>query len=201
MEQQLDEQYWNKRYAENNTGWDIGQISTPVKAYVDQLEDKNSSILIPGCGNAYEAEYLLQQGFKKITLVDISPVAVSGVKERLSAYVDKELTLICGDFFDLHQNFDLVIEQTFFCAIDPQLRKYYVDKVFNNLDAGGRLAGVLFDRPFEGGPPFGGSREEYEALFAPLFDIIVMEPCYNSIPPRQGAELFVILKKRSSALH
>ncbi|MCS7037470.1 MAG: SAM-dependent methyltransferase, partial [Saprospiraceae bacterium] len=57
------------------------------------------------------------------------------------------------------------------------------------------LAGVLFDRDFEGGPPFGGHAEEYRALFEPLFRIHTLEPCYNSIPPRAGAEVFIILKK------
>jgi hypothetical protein len=46
----------------NETGWDLGQVSPPLKAYIDQLTDKNLRILIPGCGNSYEAEYLLEKG-------------------------------------------------------------------------------------------------------------------------------------------
>ena len=54
----------------------------------------------------------------------------------------------------------------------------------------GKLTGVLFNRAFEGGPPFGGSKEEYEQLFGKHLHIKKMELCTNSIPPRQGAELF-----------
>lgn len=58
----LDEFYWNTRYQTNDIGWDIGSVSPPIKAYIDQLTNKQLRILIPGCGNTYEAEYLLQQG-------------------------------------------------------------------------------------------------------------------------------------------
>ena len=50
--------YWSKRYKEERTGWDIGFPSLPLKTYIDQLENKDLKILIPGAGNAYEAEYL-----------------------------------------------------------------------------------------------------------------------------------------------
>ena len=56
-------EFWTQRYEQNQTGWDIGEISRPLKEYIDQLEDKNLKILIPGAGNAYEAEYLFKQGF------------------------------------------------------------------------------------------------------------------------------------------
>jgi 2-keto-3-deoxy-6-phosphogluconate aldolase len=72
MTEILDEQYWNNRYINNETGWDLRQVSPPLKAYFDQLENKNSSILIPGCGNAYEAIYLAEQGFTNITVIDIA---------------------------------------------------------------------------------------------------------------------------------
>ena len=68
---QTQEQYWSSRYAEERTGWDIGHPSTPLKEYIDQLQNKNLKILIPGAGNAYEAEYLFEQGFKNVYVLDI----------------------------------------------------------------------------------------------------------------------------------
>lgn len=69
----LDQEYWNKQYTSNTTGWDLGKVSPPIKEYIDTLEDKNTSILIPGCGNTYEAEYLLEKGFTNVTVIDIAP--------------------------------------------------------------------------------------------------------------------------------
>ncbi len=47
--------FWDNQYQQGNTGWDLKQVSPPLKAYFDQLVDKKLSILIAGCGNAYEA--------------------------------------------------------------------------------------------------------------------------------------------------
>ncbi|MEO7524508.1 MAG: methyltransferase [Ferruginibacter sp.] len=196
MENQfLDEKYWNERYIENTAGWDAGKITAPLKEYIDQLTDKSIAILIPGCGNAHEAEYLLEHGFTNITLIDIAPEPIKTIKQKLKAFDGKQLSVIYGNFFDLDKQFDLIIEQTFFCALDPNLRKKYGDKMNALLKPAGKLVGVMFNRSFDGGPPFGGSKEEYEKLFSEKFDIKTMDDCYNSIEPRKGNEVFIILKK------
>ncbi|HET9056772.1 MAG TPA: methyltransferase domain-containing protein [Chitinophagaceae bacterium] len=192
----LDSAYWNNRFDTNNTPWDIGYVSTPIKDYIDQLKDKNISILIPGCGNSYEAEYLLKQGFNNITLIDISPILTKRLAEKFNNVSKKKLNIITGDFFNLKGQFDLIIEQTFFCALNPNQRKDYVNKMYALLKPGKKLVGVLFNRHFEGGPPFGGSTEEYEKLFAEKFVISKMELCYNSISPRKGNEVFVVFVKK-----
>jgi hypothetical protein len=64
------------------------------------------------------------------------------------------------------------------------------------LASGGTLAGVLFNRHFEGGPPFGGSIDEYAPLFSSIFKIKTLKSCHNSIIPRKGSEVFFILKKK-----
>ena len=191
----LNENYWSNRYKNNDAAWDIGKVSPPLKKYFDQLTDKSISILIPGCGNAYEAEYLLQNGFKNITLIDISPLPVEKLKHTLAIYLNKELTIICDDFFTLTQPFDLIVEQTFFCAIDPSLRPAYVDKIHELLKTNAKWVGVLFNRTFDGGPPFSGNIAEYHLLFKDKFEIKIMDECYNSIAARKGSELFVILQK------
>lgn len=192
----LDNEYWSNRYLKKDTGWDMGKVSPPLKAYFDQLSDKNIAILIPGCGNAYEAEYLLQNGFTNITLIDISSIAVNILKEKFAAYAGNELDIICGDFFELNQQFDLIIEQTFFCAIDPILRQKYAEKMWELLKVGGKLVGVFFNTTFEAGPPFSGSKQEYEELFSEKFEVKVLTECYNSISPRSGKEVFILLVKR-----
>lgn len=191
----LNENYWSSRYKNNDVAWDMGEVSLPLKEYFDQLTDKYISILIPGCGNAYEAEYLLQQGFKNITLIDISPLPVDKLKKQFSAFLNKEIHIICGDFFTLNQTFDLIVEQTFFCAIYPSLRTDYANKMHELLNANGKLTGVFFNRTFDAVPPFSGSRTEYNLLFKNKFQIRTMDECFNSINPRKGSELFVILQK------
>ena len=114
-EKPLDATYWEAQYKAKLTGWDLGLISPPIKTYIDELENKNSSILIPGCGNSYEAEYLLQEGFTNITVIDIAPTLVTVLKEKFKN--NPNIQIILGDFFEQKGKYDLIIEQTFFCAL------------------------------------------------------------------------------------
>lgn len=188
----LDQDFWEGRYQTGETGWDIGYPSTPIKEYIDQLENKDIRVLIPGCGNAYEAEYLFKQGFKNVYLVDISPSALDNFRKRLPEFPKEHL--IHEDFFKLEGQFDLILEQTFFCAIDPSLRTNYAKQVKQLLKSGGKLAGLLFGVPLnDDHPPFGGNEAEYRAYFEPYFTVKTMAPAHNSIAPRAERELFVIL--------
>jgi SAM-dependent methyltransferase len=191
----LSEKYWNDLYLNNGSAWDVGYVSTPLKAYFDQLKNKNISILIPGAGNAYEAEYLVNNGFKNVYVCDFAEEPLNNLKKRCPAI--QSSNLLKTDFFGISNlTFDLILEQTFFCALELSLRKKYFEKTYRLLNPGGKLAGVLFNCAFEtAGPPFGGSMEEYKQYFENIFRINVYEACYNSIKPRAGRELFMILEK------
>lgn len=187
---QLDSNYWNERWLENDTQWDIGYASPAIVEFVDRLEDKSIRILIPGCGNAYEAEYLHTKGFTNVFVVDYAEEALRRFAERVPSFPKEHL--VVADFFSLRdQQFDLVIEQTFFCAIDRSLREKYADTMRSILKPGGVLCGLLFTQtPNDEGPPFDGTMEEYQKLFGARFTIRKMEPCLNSIKPREGRELW-----------
>lgn len=186
----LDANFWDERWKTKDTGWDLNAASPPLKSYFDAMTCKNKSILIPGCGNAYEAEYLLQNGFKNITVIDISATLCNQILNKYAAYAGKELTIICGDFFKHTGNYDFIIEQTFFCALEKSRREEYVTKIHSLLNSTGKLAGLLFNKEFESSPPFGGSKDEYANLFSKKFAINKMEACTTSIQPRSGTELF-----------
>lgn len=191
----LDEIFWSEKYQRGEMGWDIGYVSTPLKEYIDQLSDKSLKILIPGGGNSYEAEYLFKNGFKNVFVVDISAIPLQNLSERLPNFPKKNL--LHQDFFQLEETFDLILEQTFFCALDPRFRQEYVSKMHQLLNPSGRLVGLLFDIPLNSDkPPFGGNKSEYTSLFSEKFKIHTMETAFNSIPQRTGNELFINLIKK-----
>ena len=195
MNEKLDKEFWTQRYLDGTTGWDIGYPSTPLKEYIDQLENKEIKILVPGAGNAYEVEYLWNQGFKNVFVLDFSAIPLKKFKEKNPTFPEDQMILM--DFFELKDTFDLVLEQTFFCAIDRNLRKEYAKKMSELIKPGGKLAGVLFGVEFDKpGPAFGGSKEEYVKYFEPYFLIRQMDICKNSIPPRAGNELWVELERK-----
>ncbi len=201
----LDKTYWDKRYREGNTGWDLGNISPSLKAYIDQLENKELKILIPGGGNAYELSYLHGKGFSNSYLIDLSPTVINNFLKR-NPTIDKKY-LIEGNFFEHKSQYDLILEQTFFCAINRSLRQAYVNQVYNLLKSKGKLVGLLWSvdpvaqELDPKSPPFGGTKEEYINYFSqnPVangFKIETLEAAYNSISPRSGKELFLITQKK-----
>ena len=192
--EKLDAQYWTERYENEQTGWDTHGVTTPLKEYFDQLEDLSLRVLVPGSGNAYEAGYLWERGFQHVFVLDWAAPPLQYFAEKYPDFPKSQL--LQSDFFDLSGQFDLIIEQTFFCAFDPELRTDYVKKVHSLLKKGGKLTGLLWDTDFAGGPPFGGSLREYEQLFTDHFEIDILAPAYNSIKPRAGREVFIKMIKR-----
>lgn len=187
--------YWAQRWQKGETGWDIGSASSPFLPYFTQLKDKHMRILIPGCGNAYEAEHLWKAGFTEVYVADIVQAPLDNFKKRNPDFPSDHL--LCTDFFLLNDRFDLILEQTFYCALDPSLRNDYVKQMHALLKPGGVLAGVLFNFPLsEEGPPFGGSEEEYRKRFSPYFEIGKMEACKTSIAPRAGREIWIELVRK-----
>jgi SAM-dependent methyltransferase len=187
-------EFWENKYQAQETGWDLQAVSPPLKSIIDSITDKNTRILIPGCGNAYEAGYLVELGFTDITVIDIAPTPVAKLKNTFS---NNEIQIILGDFFDHSGQYDLILEQTFFCALNPDLRKDYAQKCYDLLKPNGSIRGVLFNIIFEKeGPPFGGTINEYRDLFSPLFNIVQMDKCSNSVPARMGNEIIIELTKK-----
>lgn len=192
----LTDKYWNNKYQINDFGWDLGEASAPLKAYTEQLTNKDLKILIPGAGNSYEAELLFNLGFKNVHVLDFAATPLANIKHRVPNFPDSQL--IQQNFFEHQGQYDLIIEQTFFCAINPSLRQQYVQHMKQLLKLNGKLVGLLFNDVLNTDkPPFGGNTVEYLELFSKMFDVKIMETAYNSIKPREGRELFVIMQNKA----
>ena len=201
MQNVSEAKFWQQRYEKDSIGWDMGVVSPPLKAYIDQMPDsvKDQAILVPGAGNAYEVGYLHEQGFTNVTLVDFAPAPIQAFAKRYPNFPTEHL--LCADFFTLSPEqcqFDLVIEQTFFCAINPARRDEYVEQMAALLKPNGKLIGLLFDKEFgRDEPPFGGTKQEYQRRFERHFEIDIMTSSNNSHPARQGSELFIQMRAKA----
>lgn len=195
-----NESYWSDRYENRKLGWDIGYVSTPLKTYFDQLPDRSIKVLLPGAGNAYEADYLWRQGFRHTYVMDIAQQPLTNFSLRSPSFPTSQL--LHEDFFAHEGAYDLIIEQTFFCSFPPTTanRSAYAEQVASLLTPGGKLVGLWFKHPLIPGDmekrPFGGSKEEYLGYLAPYFDVKTFEDSYNSIPERMHHELFGIFVNR-----
>lgn len=192
------EKYWTDRYKDDRTGWDVGHATLPFQDFFKSLTNKEIRILIPGAGNSYEAELLHNLGFTNVHVLDISEIPLQTLKKRIPSYPAEHL--IQEDFFLHNSIYDLILEQTFFCSFEPteENRQAYAAKMYELLAPNGRLVGVWFNHPLttDSKRPFGGSKQEYLTYLRPYFDVRTFEPCYNSIKPRMGNELFGIFQRK-----
>lgn len=192
----LSARFWDDRYKDNDTAWDLGEVSAPLKAYFDQLTNKELKILIPGGGNSHEAEYLHSKGFKNVFVADLSQTALDNFIKRVPSFPPSHL--INKDFFRLDKSYDLIVEQTFFCALNPNLRPGYAPKAAELLNDDGKVIGLLFNEELNTDkPPFGGNEREYTDYFKSNFKILIMEKSHNSNPVRKGKELFFSMQKKN----
>lgn len=194
----MEKEFWEQRWIDQQTGWDIGYASPAIVDYFNNIENNDIKILIPGCGNAYEAEAIYQMGFHNVWIIDIAEQAIESFKKRCPEFPADQI--IHGDFFtssdlDQLQPFDRIVEQTFFCAIHPSKRDEYCERMQTLLGANAVLIGLMFDFPLETGPPFGGSKKEYIDRFSACFDDVQIAPCIHSIPPRAGREFWIEIAK------
>ena len=194
----LNNSFWNIRYQNNQTRWDLGEISNPIKIWFDNQENKKINILIPGAGKGHEVKYGFENGFGNIFYMDLSSCAADLFKEICPLFPKDQI--LTGDFFSLKKPlfFDVIIEQTFFCAIHPVLRPNYVEKTNEILKENGKIIGLLFNREFDtNGPPFGGTEKEYRGLFNSKFNFKKFENSLLSSLPRKEYEFWIELIKKN----
>jgi hypothetical protein len=194
-----EKDFWNHRYLEKNTGWDLGQVAPAFIHFVESGKLASySSILVPGAGRGWEAIYLARQGFD-VTCVDFAPEAIVQAKE-LSLREGAKVRYLEADIFDLTADkagvFDYLLEQTCFCAIDPERRADYVKMAVRMIRPGGELVGLFYVHGREGGPPWTTTPEEVRNLFKENFDFLEFAITGLSVESRKGEEILARLRRR-----
>ncbi|SVC01795.1 uncharacterized protein METZ01_LOCUS254649 [marine metagenome] len=137
----------------------------------------------------------------EVTAIDFAPSAISYLK-KLAVDSKVDIHAINTDIFNLSNNyynqFNYVIEQTCFCAINPTMRNNYEQLVSNLLVKGGLLIGLWFplDKNIsEGGPPWATSIDEVKNLFSTRWKIEREEFSTLSIKPRKDREKLIVFRK------
>ena len=191
--------YWNDRYSNNEIGWDIG---TPTPIFVNFFKKFKSkkNILIPGVGKGHDALFLSKKNHN-VFAVDFSMKAISNIKKK-ALEANTTLNLICEDFFNLNNlngKIDIILEYTFFCAINPNKRIKYIHKSSELLKTDGLFVAILL--PInkilnDDGPPFGVNLAKTLRDFEKYYDIIECEKSDLSIKPRIDNEVFVLMRKK-----
>lgn len=187
--------FWNTRYRSDKIPWDFGGVPAALQEYL-RRKPKGSNpaarnrVLIPGCGSGYEIKAFAEAGYD-VTAIDLATAAVDRARKTAGPGLSKHI--ITGDFFKhdfAAASFDLIYERTFVCALLPDRRPAYRDRVASLLKYRGTLLGYFYYKPpvLEEGPPFGFAWGTADELFARHFLLGKDEPVSDSLPVFAGHE-------------
>lgn len=192
-------EYWDEAYRLGNVTWDLG-FPTPVFNNWINHQKVKLSICVVGAGNGWDAINFAKKGHN-VTAVDFALSAISNMRSE-ATNSNVKLNILHSDIFDLNkifqEKFDIVLEYTCYCAIDPSMRKDYISIVNTILKPRGKFVALLFplDKEInEGGPPYGVSLSNTLNLFDKYFLVDKYEYPVDSIEARKGREIFITFNK------
>lgn len=182
-------QFWLERWQANETGFHQDQINTYLESWWGTLQTTpGDTVFVPLCGKSRDLLWLLSQGLKVIG-VEISPLAVeSFFKEndlpvdesdhgKFRRYTTAELTLLCGDFFDLAiddlQTVTAVYDRASLIALPAEMRPSYTAHLAAILPQHPSTLLITMEYPAEDmqGPPFTVSEQEVNELYSDDYQI------------------------------
>jgi len=190
--------YWERSYRSGEMGWDLGKSTPILNQWIKTCKDP-LTICVLGAGNGWDAVNFAKKGHL-ITAVDFAESAVKNM-QAAARRSDLKMEILHMDIFELNliysNKFDVVIEYTCFCAIDPSRRREYLEMVRHILKPKGELVGLLFpiDKdPSDGGPPYAVELDPTIKLISEYLSLIIREVPTMSIKAREGREIFVIFR-------
>lgn len=192
-------EYWTSVYEKEGTPrWDLAAPSPVLTDMLPRLKLPKSRILVLGCGEGHDAALFAEAGHV-VTAVDFSKEGLRRGQEKyghLSNLFFHEMNI-----FDIptdwNHSFDLVVEHTCFCAIPPDQREEMVRLWRRMLHEQGQLLSIFFVMEKRSGPPFGITEWEARKHLEKYFHFLFWSRWRQSVPTRQGRELFVLAKKKS----
>jgi len=185
--------FWEQRYKEETAHWDIGEVAPAFKKYFLAPSPNlptAPSVVVLGCGRGHDAFFMATNKECDVHGFDFSESAINYCNKIKEENNVKNIHFHQANIFELVKDkkwrgcFDLIIEHTCFCAIDPNKRSDYIELVKYLLKPGGKLVGLFFMRDKElGGPPYGSTPELIKEYFKKDFKEVVElhpEKCLHS---------------------
>lgn len=188
--------FWDERFTRGFTPWDQAGVQPQFEAFAAAHPDL--AVLIPGCGNAWEAGWLAVRG-RTVRAIDFAPAAVASARAMLGAHA---AVVEQADFYAYEPPFvpGWVFERAFLCALPPAQRASYAQRMAALLKPGALLAGYFFIDEPQKGPPFPMPREELDALLTPYFTLLDDQPATGSLPVFEGRERWMTWCRNDAAL-
>lgn len=196
----LTSEFWEGRYQDGTTRWDLGQ---PAPPFVTLLDSPNApppgKIAVLGSGRGHDALLFADRGFEVIGF-DFAPSAIqaatTAARSRPSSaqFLQRDIFELGNEFAN---QFDYVLEHTCYCAIQPSQRSDYAQVVQTILRPYGELIGLFWAHSRPDGPPFGTTTDEIKQQFSGFEPILFIQPT-NSVDSRKDEEYLVRFRLKTN---
>lgn len=185
----MNPEFWHARWERGEIGWHLDEINTHLLRYWPALAlPASARVFVPLCGKTMDMLWLAGEGHRVLG-VEISEIAVRELfaQHELSPTVTKvgrfqrwqadELTVLCGDFFDLTSaelaDVGAVYDRASLIALPPAQRPAYAKhlKAIAPAQAPMLLITLAYDQREMRGPPFSVHADEVAECFAERYGI------------------------------
>ncbi len=202
----MEQDFWHERWQQQQIGFHQEEINPHLEAFWPELRiPPGALVFVPLCGKSGDMLWLCSQGYRVLG-VELSPLAVEAffaenglvytrtAKPRYILYESAELSIYCGDFFDLVEG-DLegvqaVFDRASLVALPTEMRHAYATHMKRLLPSGCRTLLVTFEYAQQemAGPPFSVRENEVRDLYEDdckvelrhTLDILPQEPRFRS---------------------
>ena len=158
-------------------------------------------MFVPLCGKSIDMIYLISNGYKVVG-VELSELGVKhffnendieySVKElnEFVVYYNSDITIYCGDFFNLSSDMLNTItgiyDRASLIALPEKLRQKYVSHLYSIIpyDSNMLLLTINYPQSELSGPPFAVSDKEVNLLYSKNFDYKVLERIKDNVEPK-----------------
>lgn len=190
----MDTNFWHERWAKSEIGFHLNEVNPYLIKYFGALKNTSkASVFVPLCGKSKDLIWLAEH-VDQVIGIELSKKAVEDFfeenkltpsvsqHERFIEYRYANITLLCGDLFQLTSSdltgCHLVYDRASLIAFPADMRPRYAQKLNEILPNKAQRLLITVDYPQHemNGPPFSVPPEEVRQHFSPQYDI----QCFQS---------------------
>lgn len=194
---------WESAWSEGRTGWDAGGSPPALLELSQSGVLPEGRALVPGCGAGYDVLTLASK-WRTVVGLDVAPTAAKRFNQlrHERGLPEAQARIVVADFFDFEPDarFDLAWDYTFFCAIDPDQRAAWGQRMADFVVPGGLLVTLVFpvvpSAPRDQGPPYAIHPDDIRAALGDAFEALSVDQVFDSHPGREGKELLARWRRR-----
>ncbi|MBL4783726.1 MAG: thiopurine S-methyltransferase [Porticoccaceae bacterium] len=189
----MKQEFWHERWAKSEIGFHLDIINPFLKRHWHALgAGSNDTIFVPLCGKSSDLLWLAER-VKQVIGVEVSQKAIEDFfsenkltptiqqGEHFIKYRFENITLLCGDFFQLTPtdipDCHFVYDRASLIAFPPDMRKIYVTKLDDLFPGDSRrlLVSIEYPQHEMNGPPHSVPTDEVHHHFSQQYDIQCLE--------------------------